>query len=362
MELRSECPAVRGITPVIALLAVAVGGCIEPLGTETSPIGRVERDCLVPPASSVDPLGAPTALEYPGRSLWTWESAHLDDGRLVEAPYAVVESAAEACAHGPELVVGLDARPRSLLSLTEAERAENEVRTDGRRLALVPRGGFVHLDFGYLFYDHVLRGPGILDEENLGTGLCVLVDGPQEACRRVGLPDDTRLFDATRRVLNHGGLVANEHALVYGCRSVATLQAVCTVTGAPLDALTDPAAYRLHDDFDGWQSELDRGTNIVDELGRITVAPFKGGYLMTALDIFESRIYLRHAATPFGPFTRRVAAFDLLPTRAGFPGGGREHAGLRDDPQTIHVTYSTDDPRAAGLHLVTYRVFGEFWR
>ena len=44
-----------------------------------------------------------------------------------------------------------------------------------------------------------------------------------------------------------------------------------------------------------------------------------------------------------------------------FPAGGREHSGLRHGaPRTLHVSYATDGPAAPGLHLVSFRFFGDF--
>jgi len=345
---------------VLLATVISAAGCIESLDTEHSPIGTIERDCVIPAPREIEALSAPSSIEYSGRSLWIWETLSLTEGGEVDTPYARVASADNLCADGPELALNADGKVASLISLTETEQAENDVRSDGRRLKLVPRGGFVDQGTAYLFYDHLLRGPTAFDEQNLGTGLCVLRD-EAAPCERVGLPDDTRIFDPQVRVLNRGGLVVDGRALVYGCRSVAALQGVCTVTGAPLDALTVAAKYQVHNDFSGWQTALEQASNISDEIGPITVSPRGRGYLMTVLDIFDSRVYLRHADTPLGPFGRRIPAFQTLPTRGGFPGGGREHAGLSRDPQTIHLTYTTDDPSAPGLHIVTFRSFGEFW-
>lgn len=345
---------------LILTLACSPLGCIESLGTEQSAIGEVQRDCLLPTPPDVQALSAPVALEYARHSLWIWESLPLPKGGVVEAPYARVDSADDLCANGPQLHKSEAGEILSLIALSEAERADNAARDDGRRLALVPRGGLTDGDTGYLFYDHMLYGPGIFDQENLGTGLCVLKEGT-ETCERLGLPDATRLFAPSDWVLNRGGLVAEERGLIYGCQPVAALQAVCTVSGAPVDSLREPGAYRVHSDFEGWQPQLERGSSLVDELGPMTVSHYQSGYLMTALDIFEARVYLRYADTPLGPFGRRVAAFDILPTQNGFPGGGREHAGLRRDPHTLHLTYVTDQPGASGLHLVTFRVLGRFW-
>lgn len=99
------------------------------------------------------------------------------------------------------------------------------------------------------------------------------------------------LWRPGERVLNQGGLVADDHAFVYGCRAVAALSSVCTVTAAPVDRLTDPGAY-LVSGIEGWRDRLHDAWNIANELGPITVSPYRGGYLLTTLDLFEQSIFV----------------------------------------------------------------------
>lgn len=361
-------PAVVSLTAVVALGAA---GCVQPIDEEQSSVGEVTRDCLVPAPEGVEGLGAPVSLEYASESLWIWEELRLHGGGVVPNASARVTSASAVCAGGPALSRDGQGAPLTLLALSAAEEAQNAARTDGRRLVLVPTGGFVHAGVGYLFYDHVLKGPGSFDADVLGAGICVLPEGAS-SCDRVmdsagGGGAETVLFAPRERVLNRGGLVApvaaggggtEQRALVYGCRGEAAFLSVCTVTGAPLDRLTEPEAYQLHNDFDGWTDELTAASSIVDELGPVTVSRYEGEYLMTVLDIFEAKVFLRPAKTATGGFGRRIFAFDVLPS-SFFPGGGREHSGLRTASRTLHLTYTTDDPRGSGLHLVSFRAFGE---
>jgi hypothetical protein len=340
----------------VVLVVLSSGGCIVHLGDDESAIGHITRDCVVPVPDGVSALAAPVSLEYPTGSLWIWEELELANGGTVEGASAFVESAEAVCAAGPTLAVETSGVPASLLALTGEERAANERRRDGRRLILAPRGGFVEGTTGYLFYEHVLRGPEVFDEAVIGTGLCVLPEGAS-SCERVGLPDATVLFHPTERSLNGGGMVAGDRAFVYGCHRVAELRAVCTVSSAPLDQLTEPQRYQVHSQLSGWRDELTEASSLVDELGTITVVPYGDEFLMTTLDIFEARVYVRRAGSPVGPFGRRTTAFSVLPS-SFFPGGGREHAGLRRAPDELNLSYTTDNAQAPGLHLVTFRTFG----
>lgn len=344
---------------LFALLGLALPGCVRALDEERSSIGELERDCLLPVPEGVTGLEAPVSLEYADGSLWTWNSVELDDGRIIETPSAFVPSVDEACSRGPTLSLDDAGDPATLLSLTDEERDENAARTDGRRLALVPTGGFVHEGTGHLYYDHVLFGPGFFDAESLGTGLCLLGPGAT-SCERIAPDGDTVFFRADERLINRGGLVEGERAILYGCRQVASLTAICTVTGVPLDRVTEPSAYQVWNAFDGWVDDPLAAAVIVDELGPLTVSPYEDGFLGTVIDIFESRVYVRYAEKATDELERRIEVFDLVPPESWFPGGGREHSSLREEPRTMHVSYFTDNTSERGLHLATFRFFGDW--
>ncbi|MGB8298291.1 MAG: hypothetical protein WCG85_22950 [Polyangia bacterium] len=351
----SACQSKGHLFVVLVALASA---CIDHIAEETSTVGELTSDCVVPVPDGVRSLAAPASLEYPDGSLWIWRSLDLADGQIVPNASAFVSDANQVCGSGVTLELDASGAPASLLALTPQETQANAARTDGRQLALVPFGGYVYAGQGYLFYDHALLGPGIFDEESLGTGLCVRAD-QAVTCDRVTLNDDTILWQADQRILNSGGLVVDDRALVYGCRPVASFSTLCTVSGAPLDALEDPSAYEVYNAFNGWVDQLSDASALADELGPVTVSAFSGTFMATILDIFESRFYVRRMLSATGDMDRRIAIFDALPPASWFLGGGREHSGLRRSPRTIHVSYSTSAAAAPGLHLATFRFFGE---
>ncbi|HWO19708.1 MAG TPA: hypothetical protein VNO30_13075 [Kofleriaceae bacterium] len=333
---------------------------MTPIEQHQSAIGEITRDCVVPPPAGVAALGAPAALEYPDRSLWIWDELELEGGRRVETPAAVIASAGAACQDGPALVRDGAGEPVPLIALTAEEQLANETRTDGRRLALVPHGGFVQGGAGFLYYDHVLRGPGLFDTEIQGTGLCELAT-PEAPCRRVMRGGSTLLWPAGARVFDRGGIVVGERALLYGCRAVASFSRLCTVASAPVASLEEPAAYQVYNALRGWVDALTDASVLADELGGVTVSPYGGGFLATSIDIFDARVSVRRSARPENGFGHRIAAFDGIPSTSGFGlvSGGREHAGLRARPDEIVVSYRTD-AGAPELHLVAFRFFGDF--
>lgn len=346
------------VSLVYALPCLALTGCIEHLGKEESRLGELERDCVIALPAGVSELGAPAALEYPDATLLIWSSLTLSDGIVVKNAAARASDAAALCANGPELLLDEQGTPRSLLPLSDDEIAANTDRDDGRHLELVPVGGFVHDGVGYLYYEPTWFGPGFFDAEKLGTGLCLLeADG---ACRRVEIDGTTLLFPPSARPLNQGGFVFGDRALVYGCTHAASFSDPCTLTSAPLDEVTDPAAYRVYNAFDGWVEKPTEASILFDRPGPLSVSHFAGRYAAVVIDIFQTQFGIQVAPSPTGPFEAPQLLFQGVKPDGLFPSGGREHSGLRRDERTLHVTYFTDRAGSEyGLHLASYRLFEE---
>lgn len=338
------------------MLLLVAAGCVHAIEEESSSLGRVVRDCVVPVPAGVTALSAPVSIEYEDSSLWIWPIVETADGGLVANAAARVLEASEVCDAGPTLFLAGDGRPRSLLALSAEELEHDQTRTDGKRTWLKATGGFVNDGDAYVFYDF-LEGSDIFNSESIGTGLCV-VTGDAPECVRAENAGSAVLWRPEERVLNQGGLVAGDRAFVYGCRTVAALSSVCTVTGAPLDRLVDPAAYQVAG-IDDWHDDLRDAANITNELGPITVSAYRGGYLLTTLDLFDQRVLVRRARDATGEFDRRIDLFGVVPTEAGFPGGGREHAGLRRNEHQLNVSYSVERGGRTELHLITFELHGE---
>jgi hypothetical protein len=394
------------------LFSVALAGCIHTIEEHESRVGDIVRDCVVPVPDGVVALGAPVSIELPDASLWIWESLTLTDGSTVANAAARMPRSGDACAEPPELamnparspadVSGRDLRVaehdvahaagerdvaragerdvaragerdvahaagpiRSVLALSVDEQAENAARTDGRRLALVPTGGFAHDGLAYLYYDHVLRGPGFFETQIAGTGLCVLAPTSADACERIAEGASTILWRPDERVLNRGGFVVDEpdgpRALIAGCREVGSFDEPCTLAGVSTAEVRDPHAYRVWNAFDGWVDPLTDASELTNTIGSLTIAPFdEGTFIATQLELFDNRVVVQISKLPEQDYEHRVHAFDVLPPADGtwFVSGGREHVGLRRDAASIVVSYATDNPAAPGLHLVDFRFYG----
>lgn len=320
------------------LLAAA---CSHELAQEVpgSRAGEVVADCVVPLPGPLAGHGAPVSLEYDadGASLWMWEDAR-----------AVVRGADAACRGEMDVGVG------PIVPLLPDEEAENQARTDGRRIAVAPIGGFVAAGRGYLYYDKTLRGPGIFDSRRLGTGLC-LVDAMTAPCART--PD---LLWTTERAWGGSGLVAADgYAYVVSCLHVAAFTDVCgTARVRPEDA-ADATAY-AYLDFDGsFGSDPGNGVVVLDGTGIASPSfvPSLGAYVVVFPDLFAPSLRVGRSDAPGGPFGSRTTLFPAIAPDTFFIGGGREHRALRQG-DTIAVTYDT---RPSGLHLVTFRFAPEDW-
>jgi hypothetical protein len=324
------------------------GGCITRLEEHETHVGEVARDWVVPVPANVAALGPPVSLEYPDASLWIWPD--LDNA------FARLTSIDEVCVSGPVL------QP-PLFTLSAGEVTANETRTDGRQLAVVPTGGLAEAGTGYIYYDHVLWGPGLFDAEVLGTGLCVLPPGAS-SCERVEVNGSTLLWTPVERVLDRGGFVIDDpdvgrRAIIAGCRKVASFEHPCTLTGVPVDALRDPTSYRVFDVFEGWVERLVDASVLTDSVGAFTLSHFDGAFLAIQLDIFDHRVYVQWSPNALADYGDKIATFGAVPPAGPFLTGGREHAALRTRPRSMVVTYVTDGTDAPGLHLVDFHFYGE---
>jgi hypothetical protein len=227
----------------------------------------------------------------------------------------------------------------------------------------VPAGGFVHGDRGHLYYAEVLFGPGFLDAELAGRGLCIFESGPRAPCTRVRRDGTTRLWDAHARSLDRGGFVLDDFAFVYGCDHVAAFEDHCTVARAPIASITEPAAYEYFHPFDGWIADPRNAGVIFENAGQVTVRrnAAVGAFTALEMDIWSSQVVMQRASEPTGGFAGAESLFDVLAPDSFFVGGGKEHAALeREDGRVIHVSYFTNRAGAHGVHLASFRFAEDF--
>jgi hypothetical protein len=325
----------RAIRPLLGVTATAaLSGCAVEMDTERprSPIGAVERDCVIP--VDVD-RGAPASIELDGGSLWLF-----DDGAA-----ALVAPTDDPCADG------LDVWSDPIVALTDEEAQANADRTDGRALAVHPRSGFADDGVTWIYYDLVLHGPGFFDAERIATGVCTLADAPGTCVRT---PD--MVWPGAGRDWADAAFVAGGTAYVVGCDHAAAFLDLCALARvAPGDA-ADPAAYEYRG-FDTWDTR-DDNTATLFEATTVSLSAHapSNRTLFTTADIWNNRVVLRSAEAPDAGRSDPVVLFDVPPPPEWFFGGGREHAGLRADDDHLVLSYHTGNEDVPGLHLVSFRL------
>jgi hypothetical protein len=326
---------------IVPLLLAA--SCIDPVATEhqAGHSATVERDCIAPPPSGLVAPGAPVALELDYGSLWLWNEPTLAAGGTVPNAAALVVSVDAGCAgsYGPLVA--------PVVPLLPSEAAENRTRSDGKRTVPVPRGGFSAGGHGYLYYDVVVRGPGVFDEERLGTGVCI-IDSPNAPCVR----DDHLLWGAGQTSWAASGFSdVNGLAYLAACHHVAADTDLCGLARVAAGSTTDPTAYRFWSK-DGWATDASDYDVAFSGISGATLGPRAfGGVLAVSRNIWDSTIEARMAPAGPGSFSPPFALVAAKPPSAWFIGGGAWHQSL-DRDGLVTVSYSNDD----GVHLVQVRI------
>jgi hypothetical protein len=348
-------------TPFILLLLLG-SGCTVSLDEEhledmSPPVADVHELCVQSPPAGVS-QGAAFSLELPMGSTFIFGETAVEEGDTV-----LFLPNTEALATDPEDPCAFDYLRDSNgdlgvpIPLTEDELAFDESRTDGRRTALWPRGGFVAGDAGYVFYQKVALAD-YFDLAEVGTGVARI--RPNEAAERLSVgryaEEPLLTWVAPNSDWGTGALLGNDGmAYVYGCYQRASFDVGCRVARVDPEHVAEPDAYRYYD-FDGnWSERVERASWILS--GATNLSGFYsaalGRYVLLYSEFLGNRVYMVTAREPFGPFGEPVAlATGLAPTQFWI-GRVDVHPGLGSaDGKRFVFGYHTDNPTAPGLHLV----------
>jgi hypothetical protein len=235
-----------------------------------------------------------------------------------------------------------------IVPLLPAEAQGNATRTDDKRTVPVPRGGFSAGGRAYVYYDLVVRGPGLFDEEWVGAGVCPL-DAPTAPCAR----DDRLLWSGHARSWAASGYVGDDGlAYLAACAHAAAFTELCGLARVPAANSFDASAYRYWSPTAGWIGDPeDYGVAFSGPTYATLGRGPDGGVLAVSPNIWTSTIEARAAAAPDATFGKAFVLVTARPPAVWFIGGGVWHHSL-DLPGAVTVSYSTDD----GVHLVTARI------
>jgi len=347
----------------LLLTFALLAGCAKTLDTETptkqsTKAGVLLRDCVVPMPGDVVSWTTPATVAYPDGVLWIFPSVNLSDGALVRGAATWLASADAACAGPPELLRKPDGSLASLLALNGPEVAANASRTDGRSFALVPQAGFSDAGVGYLYYDHVLIGPGASDPDLVGTGVCVLDIVAGTCARAVDANGSTVLWIGDDLPVRSAFVEAGT-AYLLACRQPASLMQSCTLARVSPSGAATPSAYQYFDAFQGWVASRAQGTQVLSDLAEVSLScnPFLARYVVLLTDPFGGKVSLRTSVALDQSFGNLLPLFTAAASSPdSWIDGGAEQTSLRgEDGRVIHMLHGAGSSAARELHFASYR-------
>lgn len=348
-------------TPFTLILLLG-SGCTVSLDEEhledlSEPPADVRELCVQTPPAGVS-QGTALSLALPEASAFFFGETIVDaDSALAFLPntQALVMDPQEPCAF--DYVRSASGDLEVPIALTEDEVAFDESRTDGRRTALWPTGGFAVGDTGYVFYQKVTLSD-YLDVTKVGTGVARVRVG--EAAERLSVHRYTEepllTWVAPNSDWGTGALVGTDGmAYVYGCYERAAFDVGCRVARVEPEHVAEPDAYRYYDVDGDWSDRVERAAWLFS--GASNLSGFYSAalrrYVLVYSEYLGNRVYAVTAPEPFGPFSAAVELTTGLAPREFWIGRVDVHPGLGSaDGRRFVFGYATDAPAAPGLHLV----------
>jgi hypothetical protein len=251
----------------------------------------------------------------------------------------------------------LDARgaPFACLPFLADEAAFNQASREGRmRVALWPgsivpdgRGG------GLAYYLKLVVSPGFLNYAIEGVGVAHFAANTTTGTREPGL-----LFTTPEPTFEHAAVFGST-AYVYGLLSGNQDVGVAMV---PLAQASQRSAYRYWNGS-AWVGDPRATAALFGGVsGALTVSynAYLGRYLAVSSEVLSSRVLMRVADRPEGPWGPAVVAFTgATPPAGAFDYAAREHAELAaDEGRRVYVSYYHPQAGFAGelrLVEVTFR-------
>jgi len=173
--------------------------------------------------------------------------------------------------------------------------------------------------------------------DTLGTGVATWDDA---ARRFVAAPG--YLFGAGRPGYGDAALVHEGFVYAYGAQSAGFLAEDCFVARAPLEAITDPTAWRFYVDGDFFGDDPDDAWPIFPGGGNLAVMRAGERVVAVYTTPLGDTIYLRQGLGPTGPWSPAEAVARCALPDGGFCGGLGLHPALADpdgDGATLVVSY-----------------------
>jgi hypothetical protein len=236
--------------------------------------------------------------------------------------------------------VDADGLPVQLIPFDALETAYNDLSgKPDDRIAVWPTSLLARPDgSAAVFFREVHVTPGRLHLSVVGSGIATLPPGGEVVVR-----DPAPLFHEPDPVFSSGAVEAGGFVYLYGCDRIEGVRFGCRVARAPSAGIHDRSAYTF---WDGsrWSGDVaDAAFSLEGPSGAPSVSwnRWLGSYLAVYALGLTSRVMMRMAPRPEGPWSDPVEAFVGLPTQPNTANyAALEHPELSTDGgRTVAITY-----------------------
>jgi len=304
---------------------------------------------------------------FAGRSIWLYGDTILDapaaDGsswRHNSWSWTEDADASDGITGFQQRVDGAGA-PTELFPLTAVEQEFNDAHflepctaePCGARWALWP-GQIVAdpaRDRALVFYSKIYAEPGDFNFHGVGSSFAVwdrFEDQPTRPVFDPGAEHPTLMFPDGQPGFGSAALVVDELLYVYAC-GLDGLGKPCRLARVPLADVLGRGAWRFYAGGDGWVADVDRAASVFDGNDIMTVAhnPYLDRYTALYAEPLTTRVSMRTAPSPAGPWSRAVELFEArAPEGDGWTYDALAHPEFEQDGGRVqYVTYS----RATGF-------------
>ena len=311
---------------------------IRPAGVPGIRVVEVEDLGVIPnPAGTRGRDGGYSAI-LDGRAVWIFGDTILDDDDL-ELEMLSNSWSWTSDVDASDGISGFqerrdaDGRPTELLPFTAAEASFNAAHR-GRGCATPPcqtrwalwPGSIVPDPVrgrALVFYVRIYAEPGPYSFRPMGCSIAVWPGFDARPLRPVVMlqePERTLLFPPEQPCFGAAAVVVDEMLYAYAC-DLEQQRKSCRLGRVPLDHALQRSAWRFFVGGEKWGDKLSEAVAVFD--GSTILSVFHVGFANRFLALysrpFDSRVVLRTAARPEGPWSEELPLFDALVPNTGPP-------------------------------------------
>jgi hypothetical protein len=329
------------ILTIAAILLVA--GCSETPASQMLDIAMVrDLGAVTKPSKVIGRDGSPSAL-VAGKLVWTfgdtfWPFTSSDGTNYRTNTIALADPTTPLAAIEPVDATGA---PFQGVPFTPQEQHYNDSTKKPDDRIAIWIGSVVGYDtVGLLSYVALYVKPGVLNYQFIGTGFARLPAGSTTAVR-----DGDYIFRNPEPSFDKAFRFGDDLYLYGGFNDGSRNQAVA-VARVPVTQYAERSAYRFWNGS-AWVDDVTQATGVMTDIpGGMSVSynKYLQQYIAVHSGIFSSRIYIRTAPRPEGPWSQPIELMTgqaSASTDTPYNYSALEHPELsRDDGRTIIVSYA----------------------